>query len=175
MDEASRDFLGNEFLLWLWYRLETEGDAVALSDGTEATVMMSSSLVLECPRGQTGKESITHEGPTRLPEAQRAIQSGKLPRKAGLIVVRHDAQYDLTINAETLAVSGARLPAPEAADERARLDERVSQIRHLMETLDLLYDAFGQKRAGDEWTKELPRMQKWLQREDRNGRMSATG
>jgi hypothetical protein len=174
LDEASRDFLGNEYLLWLWYRLENEGDSITLSDGTEATVLLANSLVLECPRNQTGKESITHAGPTRLPEARRAIQSGKLPRKAGMIVVRHDAQYELTLNAETLAVSSARLPAPEAGEERARLEERVTQIRHLMETLDLLYDAFGQMRSNEEWSRELGRMQKWLQREDRNGRMSAT-
>jgi hypothetical protein len=174
-DEHSRDFLGNEYLLWLWYRLENEGDVIPLSDGTEATVMLSQSLLLECPRAQTGKESITHEGPTRLPEARRAIQAGKLPRKAGMIVVRHDSQYDLALNAETLAVSSARLPAPEASEERARLEERVTQIRHLVETLDLLYDAFGQKRASEEWSKELVRMQKWLQREERNGRMAATG
>ncbi len=174
MDEGSRDFLGNEYLLWLWFTLENDSDAVKLSDGTEVTVMLAHSLALECPRAQTGKESITHEGPTRLPEARRAVQAGKLPRKAGLIVVRHDAQYDLTLNAETLAVSGARLPAPEASEERARLEERVTQIRHLIETLDLLYDAFGQKRNGDDWARELPRVQKWLQREDRSGRMSAT-
>jgi hypothetical protein len=175
LDEASRDFLGNEFLLWLWYALETEGDGIALSDGTEATVMLANSLVLECPRAQTGKESITHEGPSRLPEARRAIQAGKLPRKTGLILVRHDMQYECTLQAETLAVGSARLPAPEASEERARLEERVTQIRHLVETLDLLYDAFGAKRASDDWGKELSRMQKWLQREDRNGRMSATG
>jgi hypothetical protein len=175
VDEASRDFLGNEYLLWLWYALETEGDGITLSDGTEATVMLANSLVLECPRAQTGKESITHEGPSRLPEARRAIQTGKLPRKVGLIVVRHDMQYELTLHAETLAVGSARLPAPEASEERARLEERVTQIRHLVETLDLLYDAFGQKRASDDWGKELSRMQKWLQREDGKGRMSATG
>jgi hypothetical protein len=175
LDETSRDFLGNEYLLWLWYALETAGDEIVLSDGTEATVMLANSLALECPRGQTGKESITHEGPSRLPESRRAIQSGKLPRKVGLIVNRHDMQYELTLHAETLAVGSARLPAPEASEERARLEERITQIRHLVETLDLLYDAFGQKRASDDWSKELGRMQKWLQREDRNGRMSATG
>jgi hypothetical protein len=175
LDEASRDFLGNEYLLWLWYTLETHGDDIALSDSTEATVMIANSLVLECPRAQTGKESITHEGPSRLPEARRAIQGGKLPRKAGLIVVRHDMQYELTLHAETLAVGSARLPAPEASEERARLEERVTQIRHLVETLDLLYDAFGQKRVSDEWGKELARLQKWLKREEPDGRRTAAG
>lgn len=173
LDDSSRDFLGNEFLLWLWHYLENEDDTLLLSDKSEATVMMANTLALECPRGVTGRESITHESPTRLPESRRAIQSGKLPRKCGLIVVRHDTQYELAINAETLAVTGAKLPAPESGDDRARLEERVTQLRHLVETLDLLYDAFGNVRASGEWTKELAKMQTWLAREER-GRMSAT-
>jgi hypothetical protein len=174
LDESSRDFLGNEFLLWLWYYLENEDDTLALSDGSEATLMLANTLVLECPRGQTGRETITHEGPTRLPEARRAIQSGKQPRKSGLILVRQDRQYELTLSAETLAVTGARMPAPEASEERARLEERVTQVRHLIETIDLVYDAFGNHRASDDWAKELAKMQKWLQRDERAGRMSAT-
>jgi hypothetical protein len=106
--------------------------------------------------------------------ACRAIQAGKLPRKAGLTLVRHDRQYEVTLQAETLAVSGARLPAPEEAEERARLEERVTLLRHLIETLDLLYDSFGKVRFGENWPKELARMQKWLQREERN-RVSAVG
>lgn len=175
VDETSRDFLGNELLLWLWYHLENEDDTLRLSDGSEATLMLTSTLALECPRADTGKESITHEGPTRLPEARRAVQSGKLPRKTGLTVVRHDSQYDLTLQAELLAVSGARLPAPESAEERARLEERVTQLRHLIETFDLVYEVFIVRRASDDWGKELGRMQKWLAREETKSRVAATG
>jgi hypothetical protein len=164
-DEGNRDFLGNEFLLWLWYVLDAESDTVALGDGSEVTAMLARTLVLECPRGQTGKETISSDAPARLPESRRAIQAGKLPRKAGLTLVRHDQQYELTLQAETLAITGARLPAPDAEDERARLEERVNQLRHLLETLDLLYDAFGNHRLGAGWPRELAKIQKWLQRE----------
>ena len=167
-DETNRDFLGNEFLLWLWYVLDSESDTLELADTSEVTAMLARTLVLECPRGQTGKESITSEGPTRLPEARRAIQAGKLPRKVGLTMVRHDSQYELTLQAETLAITSAKLPPVEADDERAQLEERVTQVRHLLETLDLLYDAFGHRRCGPEWPKELARVQKWLQREERS-------
>jgi hypothetical protein len=166
-DEASRAFLGNEYLLWLWYHLENESDAVALSDGSEVVAMVARTLVLECPRGQYGKESISSDGPAKLPEALRAIQAGKLPRKMGLTLVRHDQSYELTLQAETLAMGGARLPAPEGEDDRARLEERVTQLRHLLETLDLLYDAFLRRRLSDDWPKESGRMKKWLQRDDR--------
>lgn len=168
-DESSRDFLGNEFLLWLWYTTDTGSDTFPLADGSEVSAMMARTLTLECPRGQTGHETISHEGPTRLPEARRAIQSGKLPRKAGLSLVRHDQQYDLTIHAETLAVSSAKLPPPpeDVSDDRAKLDTRADQIRGLVETVDLLYDAFGAKRFGPEWADELAGMQRWLKREER--------
>lgn len=171
-DEDSRDFLGNEFLLWLWHVTDAESDTLSLADGSEVAVMLTRTLVLECPRGQTGSETITSDGPAQLPETRRAIQSGKLPRKAGLTLVRHDRQYELTLHAESLAVTGARLPPPEADDERARLEERVNQLRHLLEMLDLLYDAFGRRRAGAAWAKELVKMQKWLNQDER-GRESA--
>jgi hypothetical protein len=47
-------------------------------------------------------------------------------------------------------------------------------LRHLLETLDLLYDAFNERRASDRWTKELAKMQKWLARDER-GRVAAVG
>src|SRR5207249_4556520 len=129
-DEANRDFLGNEFLLWLWYVLENESDTWKLADDSEVTVMLARTLVLECPRGQTGRQSLTSDGPAQLPEAHRALQAGKLPRRAGLTIVRNDQQYDLTLQAETLAVTGAKLPLSEAEEERARLEERVTRVRH---------------------------------------------
>ncbi len=168
-DEASRDFLGNEFLLWLWWTTEINSDSITLADDSEATIMIARSLTLECPRGMTGSGTISHEGPTRLPEAKRAVQAGKLPRKAGLTVVRHDEQYELTLHAETLGVGSAKLPAvPEdITDSRAKLETRADQIRSLAETMDLLYDAFGAIRHSNEWSKTLPLMQKWLAREER--------
>ena len=88
--------------------------------------------------------------------------------------MRHDQHYGLTIQAETLAVSGAKLPAVEEGEERARLEERVGQLRHLTETLDLLYDAFLKRRLGAGWSEELERVRRWLQRDER-GRLAAAG
>jgi hypothetical protein len=163
-DDASKDFLGNEFLFWLWFHTDVEGDTIDLVDKSDVTVMLARTLTLECPRGQTGHETISHEGPTRLPEVRRAAQAGKLPRKAGLTLVRHGRQYELTLHAETLGVGGAKFPPlpDDVTDARAKLDERATQVRALVETLDLLYDAFGRVRFSPEWAKVLPRMQKWL-------------
>jgi hypothetical protein len=164
-DPTSPSYLGNECLLWLWFILEMEGDSIALSDGSEVAAMMVRTLALECPRAVTGSETIRSDGPTKLPEARRAIQAGKLPRQAGLILVRQGNQYELTLQAETLAVSGAKLPAAEEK-ERAGLEERAAHLRHLIETVELLYDAFLKRRLVKGWAEELTRMRRWLQREE---------
>ncbi len=168
-DESSRDFLGNEFLLWLWYHTDVVSDSIVLADDSEATVMLARTLTLECPRGRTGHETISSEGPSKLPEARRAIQSGKLPRKTGITLVRAGEQFEFAIHAETMAVGGAKLPPidEQITEPRAKLEERVNQIRSLLEGFDLVYNAFGQKRFGKDWESELVAIQKWLKRDER--------
>ena len=39
---------------------------------------------------------------------------------------------------------------------------RIDGLRHLVETLDLLYDAYGQRRTGTEWSENLHRIRRWL-------------
>jgi len=167
-DETNRDFLGNEFLLWLWHYLEHVSDTITLSDGSEVACMLARTLTLECPRGQTGKESISSDGPGKLPEAVRAAQAGKLPRRAGLTLVRQGNAYELSLAAETMTIGGAKLPVPEEGDERARLDERVDLIRSMLETIDLTYEAFLLKRLTPDWKKEHDALKKWLSRESKS-------
>ena len=113
-DASSRDFWGNEFLIWLWHTLQNDGDTIALPDGSEATVMVAKTLTLDCPRGETGRDCLTNEGPTRLPEAFRALQAGKLPRKAGLILVRHG----VAVRADPPGRDPRRLRRQPAQDRR---------------------------------------------------------
>jgi hypothetical protein len=80
----------------------------------------------------------------------------------GLTVVRHEAQYEFQLQAETLAINSARLPPVEAEEDRARLEERITQVRHLLETTDLLYAAFLEHRLSDNWPKETAKIKKWL-------------
>lgn len=162
----SFDYLGNEFLLWLWWHLETESERVSLEDGSEVTAMLNRSLVLQCPRGESGKESITAEGPTQLPEAFSAAQAGKLPRKVGLTLVRDGEQYDFTLQAESLSVSGAAIDTTAPPEDRSRgrgaLEERIASIRRLSETIDLLFEAFCARRLTRRWTSDLEGLRRWL-------------
>ena len=161
-DPTSLDSLGNEFLVWLWHTIQADGDAIRLTDGSEATVMIAKTLTLDCPRGENGRDNLTDDGPTRLPEAFRALQSGKLPRKAGLLLERHGLAYELTLQAESFSVSGLALPRPEGLSGSELRVARIESLRHVVETLDLLYSSFILRRSGNDWTGELGRIRGWL-------------
>jgi len=164
-DPTSLDHLGNELLVWIWHTLQNQGDTISLADGSDVTLMLAKTLTLDCPRGETGRDQLTDESPARLPEALRALQAGKLPRKAGMVLARHGVQYELTLQAENLSVSGLSLPKP--AETGLSLYEgrlaRLESLRHITQTLDLLFQGFLSRRIAANWNEEVSRIRRWLQ------------
>ncbi len=154
------DFLGNEFLLWLWWTLETQTDTITIPDGSDVTVMLAKTLTLECPAGESGKETITAESPVKLPEAMQAIQHGKLPRKTGMVLVRDGQQFDLTLQAETFGISGAKIILDE--DAEFDQDDRIEAVRTLCDTIDGLFHTFCDRRTAKVWSQDLRAIQDWL-------------
>lgn len=168
-DSDCLDWLGNEFAVWLWWHLETEGYAIELGRKDDVTAMLARRLMVDCPRGMTGRDGFLHEGPTRLPEAKRALQAGKLPRRFGLTLVRHDEQFEFTLDAESLAVSSGRLPAaPEDLTAvREQIEHRFRATSDLFGAVDGLYRHFLELRLGPRWASIYGRIQGWIAIQER--------
>jgi hypothetical protein len=172
-DAANYDFLGNEYLMWLWWYLDNESDSLKLDDGSEVTAMLSKTLSLECPFGAFGKETITSESPVQLSEAGHAIRSGKIPRKSGMIVNRFGQQFEFVLQAETFGVSGAKIPKDDQAEGRVIFESRIEAIRMLSETIDGMFHLFCKKRLSNSWSKELEKIRNWLKSDQKPKRRSA--
>jgi len=157
------DYLGNEFMMWLWWKLENVTDTIELADGSEVTAMLTKTLSLECPYGESGKETISSESPVKLPEALQAIRSGKLPRKTGMTLVRNGQQVDLVLQAESFAIGGAKIHTDPNNDlDENQLEDRIESIRTLCETVDMLFHSFCHTRIGGAWGNELESIRRWL-------------
>jgi hypothetical protein len=167
----SPNFLGNEFLMWLWWTLENKGDTIALLDESEVTVMLTKTLTLECPQGESGKDTITSESPIKLPEALQAIRSGKLPRKTGMTIVREGRQIDLVLQAESFGISGAKIHLDD--DEEFEVEDRIDAIRLLSETMDLLFHTFCGRRSSKSWNREQKQISKWIRATEHSGQKAA--
>jgi len=157
-----KDFVGNEFLLWLWH----EGDArkgVVATEADQVSIFFDKSLDLDCAYGQTGKDSLRGDGPSRMPEARDGLRSGKLPRKAGLILEANRQQYSLTLGAEGLSVGGLKLPDVEEAESpRVEFEERVGLLRDFCKVLDGLFESFLKLRASSGWEGQTSKIRKWI-------------
>ena len=156
-----KDFLGNEFLLWLWHEADSKTGVIATSDG-EVTIMFDKALDLDCAYSETGKDSLRGTGPSRMPEAMDALRTGKVPRKAGLIMDAHGSQYTLALQCEQFGIAGLQMPEVEEADSpRTLFEERITQLRDFVKSVDSLYAAFLNVRLSG-WDGVKMAIRKWL-------------
>ncbi len=156
-----KDFLGNEFVLWLWHEADGKTGVIKLGKG-DATVLFDKALDLDCTYGETGRDSLRGAGVSRMPEAMDALRSGKAPRKAGLVLDMHGSQYSLMLGAEQLAFAGLKMPEIEEADSpRTLFEERITQIRDFCKSFDELYGAFLKARVGG-WDGVRQSIRKWM-------------
>ncbi len=157
-----KDFLGNEFLLWLWHELEAKSGTLPTAVG-QVAIMLDKSLDLDCAFGQTGKDGLRGDGPNRMPEARDGLRSGKVPRKAGMVLDASGHTYALTLSAEGLSVGSAKLPdIEEADDERAVFEQRIDLIRDLAKAIDALFDNFLKVRCGSAWEGQTANVRRWI-------------
>lgn len=157
-----KDFLGNEFLLWLWHEADTRNGIIRLAS-SDITVFIDRSIDLDCAYGQTGKDSLRGTGPTSMPEARDALRSGKVPRKAGFVLDLDKQQYNFGFNAELFALGSAKLPEVEEAENaRILFEERIAMLRDLCKGIDALYSVFLKARTGGSWETHTATIKKWI-------------
>ncbi len=158
-----KDFIGNEFLLWLWHEAEMRNGTIKTEGAGELAILIDRALDLDCAYGQTGKDTLRGDGPTRMPEARDAVRTGKLPRKAGMILEQAGNQYSLTFNPETFGCNSARLPDVEEAETpRVLFEERITLLRDLCGALDGLFGTFLKHRAGSAWEGQTGNLRRWI-------------
>lgn len=165
-----KDFLGNEFLIWLWWvsetaegRVEIEADPKLKIDKAEVYVVIDQALDMECAWETLGKQTLRGNGPTRLAEAGDALKTGKWPRKMGLILSDGEWQWQLTLQGDRMAVSSAALPEVEDAQHpRELMDGRLERAMRLAQRLEALYVTFLKQRIGGSYNSKRQAIQTWI-------------
>ena len=166
--DQPKDFLGNEFLVWLWHEADAKAGSLAIEGLGEVAILFDKSLDLDCVYAQTGKDTIRSDGPTRTPEARDALRVGKVPRKAGLILNCKE-QFEFSLTAESLAVGTCKFPEIEDAETpRVLFEERITLLRDFTKMLDALYAAFLKIRTSSSWEGQTNGLRKWIQQTGRN-------
>ena len=160
-----KDFVGNEFLMWLWHEADARDGTMVKVDGIrDVAFMIDKSLDLDCAFGQTGRDGLRGDAPGKMPEARDAARSGKVPRKVGLLLNVNGSDYTLTLSGESLSVGGGKLPDVEEAETpRAVFEERIGLLRELCSAIDGLFETFLKVRATAAWEHEVTTLRHWIQ------------
>ncbi len=157
------DFLGNVFLLWLWWHAEVHEGAV-VTESVPVVIVVDSVIDLDCPWGVGGRVSLRGHAPGRTAEATKALQSGKWPRRLGLLVAAHGQEYECTLQGDRMAVSGLRLQAPgdDVKGPRLELEDRLDKLATFDAVLVALYDQFLRERLGAQWPTRRQQIADWI-------------
>jgi len=171
MESAGKDFLGTEWLTWLWYTSHVESSDIMTGMGESVTVLFEKALQMECAFKLSGTTAISAEGPTRLPEAPVALATGKRPVRAGLQMASHGDLFSLTIRGDGMHYGGVQLPPIEdATDVRAVFEERIGKLRELIDAVGAIYALFLKRRLSGKWQQTLNAMRTWIA----GGRLAGT-
>ncbi|MBL9140326.1 MAG: hypothetical protein JNK53_00545 [Phycisphaerae bacterium] len=157
------DFLGNVFLLWLWWHAEAREGVVEVS-GTPIAVVIDRVIDLECPWGVTGTSSLRGELPTRTQEAAKALQTGKWPRRVGLLLAAHGLEFSCTLQGDKFQVTALKLGQPSEAARTPRLDleERLDRLATFDQVLCSLYEHFLRERFASSWPTRRQQISEWI-------------
>ena len=157
------NFLGKEFLTWLWFRTESADEPLRLQKGDEIAVMIDRVIRLKCDFGLTGADVITADSPAQLPEARAALAGGKQPTKLGLTIGCNLGEFRLTLDGPRLAVSSLVVPEDESEEDLCvRFEQRFERLADACALLDALFELFLLRRTDRAWSSELRQMSDWV-------------
>lgn len=163
----TRRFLGAEFLLWLWFKTECFEGLLETPQHGALEVWFDDKLTLEATLAETERNDFKGGAPAHSPEAKTALQQGKRPIKAKMGVIREGREWSFSIKAESLDLSGLKIPALFSREEEEQFYERMYLLEEIEDILFGLYKEFLTLRLQAAWNDiVLPAMVDWIQSEE---------
>ena len=163
-------FLGNEFLTWIWYLVETDQDITALSSSKDpVTFEIGNSISLENNLGDKSKEKITIKGDQAgLEEGTTALKKGAWVTDLNLICSIGEEEYKFSIKGESFNITGLKTPTIDTSSSEDEIEgliiEKTFLIMKVIKVIDTLFLKFIEKRISDDWnTSDLKDIRAWIQ------------
>lgn len=154
-------FLGREFLTWLWFRSDTREGRFTTSAG-DIELWFDQRLKLESEASEAS--TIQAETPTATQEARVSALTGKSVTQAKIRIVAGQKQWTFTIR-QSLALSGVKIPGLLSREDDDQFFERLFLIEEIESLVRELYDEFIRIRVNDAtWSDELAEIRRWIRR-----------
>jgi len=145
-------FLGNEFLTWIWYLIETDQDITTLASSKDPIIFeIGNSISLENNLGDKSKEKITIKGDQAgLEEGGTALKKGAWVTDMNLICRMGEEEYKFSIKGESFNITGLKTPTIDISSSEDEIEgliiEKTFLIMKVIKVIDTLFLKFIEKR-----------------------------
>jgi hypothetical protein len=157
----SRQFLGKEFFLWLWYLSDINDGLFKLPD-YEVELYFADQLVLEVKLSEAEQSKLKGGSPAYAPEARKALQLGKMVTRARFALTREERKWVFTGDSDRFFLSAIKIPQVLSREEDDAFEERMYLIEELDQIWYDLYRMFLAERLSPAWSSRTEAMRDWI-------------
>jgi hypothetical protein len=161
-------FIGNEFLTWLWFTIDTDLPFLKSVDETMTSLNIGNRIVLENNINDASEVIAIKGDDAGLEEGLLALRKGAVVIEMNLSYKTENQEWKFTLKGENLSFSGLKVPDTGPIASKDDIDGMVLEKAYLYEkALDLIsnvFNAFLKNRSSLDWNqKTVPQIRKWLQ------------
>jgi recombination associated protein RdgC len=160
------EFLGSEFLVWMWFRTETGRGFFELGDKGTAEIWFDGKITLQSET-ERGVETIACSGETpNMKEARFALAEDKKVTQAAIKLDIGDNQWSFVLDSTWMNFKTFK--APKVIQDRKEdpdgvFYEKMFLIEEAVSAMNKIYESFIKLRVSPEWeSEERPALVKWV-------------
>jgi hypothetical protein len=161
-------FLGNEFLTWLWFTIDTKPSFFQTVDASIVSLDIGNRIVLENNINDTS-EIITIKGDDAgLEEGLLSLRKGAVVIEMNLVYKAENQEWKFTLKGESLSFSGLKVPETGPVESKEDIEGMVLEKVYLYEKaivlVNQLFTQFLERRCSLDWNQQIVgQMKKWIQ------------
>ena len=160
-------FLGEEFLTWLWFVIEKDQNLIQKFDQDFVALEIGNRIVFE-NRKKESKERITIKGDgASLEEGILTLRKGALVTELNVIYKSAELSWQFTLKGESLNFSSFKLPNTGLIESDEDIEgfvlEKIFLYDKILYIFENIYIQFIKLRLSNNWqNKMVPKIRDWI-------------
>ncbi len=161
-------FLGEEFLTWLWFVVEKDQNLIKNFDKDFVALEIGNRMVFENRRKES-KERITIKGDgASLEEGILTLKKGALVTELNVVYKSVELTWQFTLKGESLNFSSLNIPpagSPESDEDiEGFVLEKIYLYDKVLKLFENIFSHFVKLRLSNTWQmKTVPKIRNWIQ------------
>lgn len=161
-------FMGNEFLTWLWYTIDTNPSFFQIVDESIISLNIGNRIVLE-NNINDNSEIITIKGDDAgLEEGLLSLRKGAVVIEINLVYKAENQEWKFTLKGESLSFSGLKVPETGPMESKDEVEgivlEKIYLFEKAVNLVNHLFNHFLKLRSTLDWNGQtVVQIRKWIQ------------